>query len=394
MRLAGIFWQRWAKGGRWRLPRPLACAGLGLLVAGAGCVAGGQPATSKPGGPPAVSGAPPVPASGSQGGAPAAPATGGQVGLPTASPAPLRLVVNYSAINGAQSPLWTAYEAGYYREQGLDVELTAVNNTPRVLQAMVAGEIHLSTIDPSSAVQASLEGADFVLLFAAANRLIFSVLGQPDLHDPQALRGKVLGITRIGSAAHTAGKVALKGWGLAPDRDVALLQLGEASAILAGLEARQVDAGVLSAPTSSRARLSGFAELVNLNTQGPEYPSVAVGAPRSWVSGNEEAVRRFGRAYAQAIHRFKTDRAYALDVFRKYAKLEDPQLLDDTYAQFSPSFEDVPYVSEVGLAAMLEDLVGEDPRLAGRQASDWIDSRFVRDLESSGYIRQLASGSP
>jgi NitT/TauT family transport system substrate-binding protein len=336
--------------------------------------------------------APAAPAKPAPAAPPAAPAAGASV-APTAVPAaPLRLTVNYSAINGAQAATWTAYEAGYFREQGLDVELTAVNNTSRVLQAMLAGEIDLSSLDPAAAVQASLEGADFVLLFAAANRLIFSVLSQPSIQRPDELRGKVLGITRLGSAAHNAGRVALKLWGLAPDRDVSLLQLGEASAILAGLEARQIDAGVMSAPTSTRARLAGFNELINLNTQGPEYPSIAIGGPRAWVNANEEAVRRFARAYVQAIHRFKTDRAFGLEIYRKYAKLEDPALLEDTYVQFAASFPDAPYVSEVGLAAMLEDLVGEDPRLAGRQPSDWIDSRFVRELEAAGFIAQLAAG--
>ena len=38
------------------------------------------------------------------------------------------------------------------------------------------------------------------------------------------------------------------------------------------------------------------------------------------------------------------------------------------------------------------DLVGEDPRLAGRQAGEWIDARFVRELEASGFVRQVAGG--
>jgi NitT/TauT family transport system substrate-binding protein len=385
MRSGGLA-PRSVRTGRGRLgPAVSGLALLVLLALLAACASSGTP-------PPAKPAAPAAPAAGSAGQAGAGATQSGAAAAPTAAPAPLRLVLNSSAINGAQSALWAAYEAGYYREQGLDVELTAVNNTSRVLQAMLAGEIHLGTIDPAAAVQASLEGADFVMLFAAANRLIFSVLSQPSIQQPEALRGKVVGITRLGSAAHTAGKVALKGWGLSAERDVSLLQLGEASAILAGLEARQVDAGVMSAPTSSVARMAGFTELINLNTQGPEYPSVGMGGPRAWVAANEEAVRRFGRAYVQGIHRFKTDKPFALEMYRKYAKLEDPRLLDDTYEQFSASFADAPYVSEVGLAAMLEDLVGEDPRLAGRQAGEWIDARFVRELEASGFVRQVAGG--
>src|SRR5262249_29218624 len=155
------------------------------------------------------------------------------------------------------------------REQGLDVELVSISSTTQALKAMVTGQIHFGTLDPVSAIQASAEGADVVLLFGAANRLIFSVLSQPSIQQPQELRGKTVAITRIRSASHTAGRVAFKAGGLTPDQDFARRQLGEAAAILAGLEAGQVDAGVMSAPTSTRARHAGFRQLINLYTDGP-----------------------------------------------------------------------------------------------------------------------------
>ena len=100
-------------------------------------------------------------------------------------------------------------------------------------------------------------------------------------------------------------------------------------------------------------------------------------------------MRRFARAYVQGIQRFKTDKPWAIEVYRKYLRVDDPQVLDDTYVQFSTYFPSVPYVSEAGAARLLADLADEDPRLAGRQASEWIDSRYVRELESSGYLRQV-----
>jgi NitT/TauT family transport system substrate-binding protein len=303
------------------------------------------------------------------------------------APAPIRITVNSSAANGAQAGLWTAYEAGLFRDEGLEVELTNINSTARVLQAMVAGEVHLSSLDAAATIRASLEGADMVLLFGAANRLIFSVLSQPSLQSPQELRGKILGITLVGSAAYTAGVVALKGWGLLPDRDVSLRQLGEAAAILAGLEAGQIDAGVMSSPTSTRARVAGFRELINLYTEGPDYPSIIIGARRPWVAANEEAVRRFARAYVQGVQRFKNDREAGLAVYRKYLKLDDGPVLEQTYAEFSAGFDPVPYVSEAGLQRLLADLADEEPRLAGRQPAEWIDARYLREVEAASAQR-------
>jgi NitT/TauT family transport system substrate-binding protein len=297
------------------------------------------------------------------------------------------VTVNWSAVNGAQAGIWTAYDTGIFREQGLDVELVHIASTSQVLKGMVAGEVQLSTLDAAGAILSSLEGADIALLFGAANRLIFSVLSQPSIQDPQALRGKTVAITRLGSASHTAGLVAFKMWGLVPDRDFPMRQLGEASAILAGLQAGQVDAGVMSSPTSTVARVAGFRSLINLYTEGPDYPSIIVGGPRAWVAAHDETVRRFARAYVQGLQRFKNDPALGRGIYQKYFGIEDAAVVDPTYAEYSASIQPLPYISEDGLTALLADLATDEPRLAGRQAAEFIDTRYLKELEAPGAGR-------
>jgi NitT/TauT family transport system substrate-binding protein len=298
----------------------------------------------------------------------------------------LRLILNWTAPVGNQAPLWVAYDTGIFREQGLDVELTNIPATSRVIQTMVAGEVHLSPLDPATSVQASLGGADMLLLIGMSNRLPFSILTQPSIREPQALRGKSLGVTRVGASSHTAALVALDIWGLAPDRDVAFRLLGETPAIYAALQAGQVDAGVGTQPVPAQARAS-YHELIDLAVQGPEYASVAIGGPRAWIEANAEAVRRFARAYVLGLQRAKSDKAATLEAYRKYMQLEDPEQLEATHAYAIRNLPDVPYVSEAAMARMLEDLAREEPRLAGRLPSDWVDSRYVRELEESGFFR-------
>src|SRR5581483_5097408 len=318
----------------------------------------------------------------------AAPATAGAAAAAptaTARSTPLKMVVSWSQPGGGQMGVWLPYEAGLFAEQGLDVELTHVSNTSRIIQAIVAGEIHMAPLDPAASVQADLGGADVALYFSALNRMVFSVLSQPSITDPQELRGKTIGITRIGSSTHSALLLALDRWGLEPDRDVALRQLGEVTAVLVGLQARQVDAAVISPPRSAIARREGFRELVDLGLDGPEYPSLAIGGSRAWVAANDEAMRRFARAYLRGIQRFKQDKATSLEVFRKYLDTDEPALLDDMYERFSQMFNYPPYISESGMARLLAELAADDPRLAGRQPSEWVDARYVRELEASGF---------
>ena len=164
----------------------------------------------------------------------APPSTAPAASAPAATPpAPLHVVANWTQPTGSMSGIWIAQEAGLFREQGLDLELLNIPNTSRVLQTMAAGEMNLSPLDPATTVRASLGGLDVVLLYAQTNRLVFGVYAQPSIPGPQDLRGKVIGTTRIGASNHTATLVALDTWGLVPDRDVALRQLGEVPAIYA-----------------------------------------------------------------------------------------------------------------------------------------------------------------
>jgi NitT/TauT family transport system substrate-binding protein len=299
------------------------------------------------------------------------------------------VVANWTQPSGSMSGIWIAQEAGLFREQGLDVEMLNIPNTSRVLQTMAAGEVHLSPLDPATSIRASLGGLDVALLFAQTNRLVFGVYALPHVQQPQDLRGKVLGTTRIGASNHTATLVALERWGLAPDRDVALRQLGEVAAIYAALGAGQIDAATFGLP-ANRAAIPTARELIDLAAEGPEYASIAVGGPRPWIAANEEAVRRYGRAYALAIQRFKNDKAFTFEVYRKYMHADDPQFLEDTYAFFTRLIPSVPYVSEEGMARAMADLAAEEPQLAGRQASEWLDARFVREMEAAGLVRPEA----
>ncbi len=361
-----------------------AVAALALVLIAA---CGPSGAASKPPAAPApttVSGA----VSGSPSGAGTVPAAA------TAAPAPLKLVANYAARGSGQSGFWMGYEGGYFREQGLDVELTNITSTSPVIQAMLANEVQLGGIDAGASIQATLSGADVALLIAGSNHSVFSIISQPEIQEPAQLRGKVMGITRIGSATHSAGLLALDMWGLEADRDVAFRQLSQVPAILAALEAHQVDAGVLSLPSTSLARRAGYHELINLATQGPEYPSIVVSGLRSWVNGNEEAMRRFTRGFVQGVHRGRTDKAWAEDVYRKYVEVDDPQILDEMYAEFERCCPRVPYVSEEGIARLLADMAKDEPRLAGKQPTDFIEARFLRELESSGFIKQVMGDAP
>jgi NitT/TauT family transport system substrate-binding protein len=299
-------------------------------------------------------------------------------GAPAAAQSPVR--INWTAVTGAQSGIFMANQERLFKKHGLDVELIHIPSSSRGIQAILAGEIAFSFMDGSNAAQANLKGANVVLVAGATNRQVFSLMAKPEFNRIADLKGKKIGITRVGSSTHTSALYALGSAALRTN-DYQLLPLLEVPNIFTALSAGQIDAGVMSPPTNARAKKAGFVELMNIAKEGPEFVSVAIGTSRSYIKANEDVVRRVVRAYAEGVQLFKRNKPAALSMMAKQLKVTDPEIQEDTYSQFRDYLEYPPYVSRKGMEAVLADIAEKDPAAKNVRPEDFLDMRFVAELE-------------
>ena len=297
--------------------------------------------------------------------------------------------INWTAVTGAQSGMFMAQQEGLFKKNGLDVELIHIPSSSRGIQAILAGEIGFSFMDGNNEVQADLKGANIALVAGATNRQVFSLMARPEIKRIADLRGKKIGITRIGSSTHTSALFALGSAGLKP-ADYQILPLMEVPNIFTALAAGQIDAGVVSPPTNSRARKAGFNELMNLAKEGPEYVSVGVGTSRSYIKANEDIVRRVVRSYAEGVQIFKSNKTAALKMIQNQLKVKEADIQEDTYNQFREYLEFPPYVSRKGMEAVIADVAETNPAAKTAKPDDFIDMRFVGELEKEGFFRKFA----
>jgi NitT/TauT family transport system substrate-binding protein len=283
-------------------------------------------------------------------------------------------------VTGAQSGMFMAQQEGLFRKNGLDVELIHIPSSSRGIQTILAGEIAFSFMDGVNAVQANLKGANLLLVAGATNRQVFSLMAKPEIKRIADLRGKKIGITRVGSSTHTSALYALNSGGLRTT-DYQLLPLLEVPNIFTALVAGQIDAGVVSPPTNARAKRAGFVELMNVAKEGPEFVSVAVGTSRTYIRANEETVRRVVRAYAEGVQIFKTNKPAALRMIQNQLKVKEPDIQEDTYNQFREYLEYPPYVTRKGMEAVLAEIADKEPAAKSAKPEDFIDMRFVAELE-------------
>jgi len=297
--------------------------------------------------------------------------------------------INWTAVTGAQSGAYVAKEEGLFKKNGLDVELIHIPSSSRGIQAILAGEIAFSYMDGLNEAQANLKGANLAFVVGATNHMVFSLMAKPEIKRISDLRGKKIGITRVGSSTHTAALYALSQAGLKPV-DYQILPLMEVPNILIALIAGQIDAGVVSPPTNSRARKEGFNELMNIAKEGPEYVSVAIGTTRAYIKANEDTVRRVVRSYTEAVQLFRASKQIGMRVLQKYTKVKDQEILEDAYNQFREYLEFPPYVSRKGVEAILAELGEKEPAAKAAKPDDFMDMRFVAELEKEGFFKKVA----
>src|SRR6266404_1046835 len=285
-------------------------------------------------------------------------------------------------------PIWVAQEEGLFKKHGLDIELIHIASTSKAIQSMVSGEIQFTTADALNSIQAVSAGADVVMVCEGVNRFVFSIMARADLKRVADLKGKKIGITRLGSSTHTAVLYVVNKAGLGAN-DYTLLQLGEVPNILTTLLAAQIDAGALSPPTNSRAKKAGLHELVNLGVDGPEYPSTVIASTRAYVKATPDNTRGLARALGEGLNVFQTNRQIGIRAIQKYSRLNDADILEDTYGQFRDAFDAIPYVSKAGIASLLASAGEKDAKIRQLRYEDVADMRFVAEAEKEGFFKKL-----
>jgi NitT/TauT family transport system substrate-binding protein len=309
---------------------------------------------------------------------------------PAAQVKPLvKVMVGYGSTDGGGQVLWFAKEAKLFEKRGLDVVLVGMGTGSVSLRALIAKDLEIASLSGSGLVQAALQGADTVLIAALINGFVFKIFSQPEIPSPAQLKGKKLGVSRYGATSDFAVRLALKKWGLNPDRDVNILQIGTSQDTVRAMQTKMLDAGVLSGTSSLIARKSGFHELGDLAELGLHYPTSAVGTTKSYLQRNEAVVKEFMLAYIEAIHDFKRNKGAALTVLKKYTRNDDREVLEDSYSSAAGKYLPLPIPTIEGIRTILTEISSTMPAAKNADPEQFVSYKIAREIEASGFVKRL-----
>jgi ABC-type nitrate/sulfonate/bicarbonate transport system substrate-binding protein len=305
-----------------------------------------------------------------------------------------RLVGVQSARVMSQSMPWIAQETGIFKKHNLEFPLVYIGTSPLATAAMLGGEAQIM-IDGGVGVVRTVVGGNNDLVFIAGikNHLTQSILAKPEIKRLEDLRGKKIGVTRIGATTHYFAVQVFKRRNMEAGRDYSMIQTGGAPEMLAALLSGSIDAGTMSAPWDARAISQGYSYVV----YGPDLriPQVAVSliTRRSLIAQNSPLVGRFMRAMGEAAKILHTDKEVVFRVLGKYLRIEDRKVLEQAYNAEIKALEPRMELRMEAVQAILDDVAATDGRAKKFKPQELFDRRYLDEMEKSGFMEKLWGGA-
>ncbi len=305
----------------------------------------------------------------------------------TAAPARTALNSAYTTTSATMAPLWTAKEAGFFDQEGLDVKLTRIQAGPPMMGAVQSGEVPLAFAGAQQIVEADLQGGDFVIVAGFVETLGQFIYVPASIERPEQLKGGALGVSNFGAISHVAGQVGVDYLGL--KGEVTFVATGGPPETMAAILGGKVQGGVLSPPDTLKARAAGLHELLDVARTGVKSQTAAIVTTRKWMREHPDVVERYVRAAIEGSHTFQTDKALGERAIETYTDTHDTDLLDETYNYFKDQFSKSGFPSIEGIQQTLNIAADSVPQAKTATPSQFVDTTVVEKLKSTGLLRQL-----
>ena len=301
-----------------------------------------------------------------------------------------KVTASYVSDSAGVLPLWLGKEAGIFARNGLDVQAVRVHAAVGVM-ALVSGELQFVLASGPVVIDSALRGSGAVYVAGGMSTLDFVLVTRPEIKTAEQLKGGTVGLSAFRGANPAATRFALQKLGLAP-KDVSLIVVGGTSERIASLRLGKIHGTLFSPPQNITAQREGFNALADVAELGLPFVHIGVATTRNFIRDNSDIARRYVKSHLEAIALMKTDREMAIKTLGKYlGQIKERDVLIKSYesAATDNRISRKQYPNLAGLQMAL-DLVAEDnPKAKTAKPEDFVDSRFIKELDDNGYIDNL-----
>ncbi len=300
------------------------------------------------------------------------------------------LTAFYTAPVVSMAPMWIAKEAGFFKKQGLDLKLVFIASGPLGTTSILSGDVDVGVIGGFAPIRAIAGGAkNLVMIGQTKNRMTGAIVGKKELSNVEDLKGKRLGIDRVGSNPDMFTQAALARFNMDPLKDLNYIQLGSIGQGIPALKAGTIDALTTGAPHDLFAQRLGFKVILDITALKIPFAATVLLSARNTVERKQADLAKFMRAYAEGMHYFLTNPEGTNQIVAKYTKVEDREVNAYAIDSESRAVERTLQVDPKGIELILNLISKAVPQAASAKAQDFYDPRFFTDLRDSGFLKRL-----
>src|SRR5687767_9520858 len=297
-----------------------------------------------------------------------------------------------SSVSGLHAAVWVAEQKGLFRKHGIEAEVIVTGQGGTAgISALLANDIQMVASAGDVLVAAALRGGDTVMVASVVNKGLQRLVTKPDIKTPADLKGKRVGVTRIGAVSHSVLLMMLQRWKMTVN-DVQVLQLGSSPSMLASLDKGGIEGAVVTIPSMFVAEDRGYRVLLDMADTDIYYLHTMVATTRQYIKNNRDKVLRFLKGYVEGIAFVKQNKKESVDIVKKKLRIGPEQernlersidLLINTY------YETVPYPSLSGIETVLGFVEKDNPKARGADPKTFVDDSLLREIEASGFVKAL-----
>ena len=300
-----------------------------------------------------------------------------------------KLMVGYSGVTAIQSPVWVMKDAGFFKQEGLDANLIYIASLSTMAQAMLAGDVAISTTNSQAIVDTGLQGGDLVAVGAFVNFVALYVIAAPEIKSVADLRGKPVGVSRFGATTDFAIQMYLRKYGLEPIRDVPIIQIGGLPELAAALSKKSIYAAAMSYPMGLVAQQAGMKVLANLAKEEIPFLHQGLTTTGKFLRERRAQAKAFVRAYGSAVHFMHTRKEESKAIVSRYTKVTDPAMLEGTMQYVYDFVQKIPLVKREAIQVTMDESGRKNPKAKQAKAEQFYDNSLVLELVKEGFFATL-----
>jgi NitT/TauT family transport system substrate-binding protein len=297
-----------------------------------------------------------------------------------------------SSVSGLHAAVWVAETKGLFRKHGIEVEVIVTGQGGTAgISALLANDIQMVNSAGDVLVAAALRGGDTVMVASVVNKGLQRLVTKPEIKTQADLKGKRVGVTRIGAVSHSVLLMMLQRWKMSVN-DVQVMQLGSSPNMLASLDKGGIEGAVMTIPSMFVAEDRGYRVLLDMADTDIYYLHTMVATTREYIKSNRDKVARFLRGYVEGIAFVKQNKKESLDIVKKKLRIgaeQERNLERSLDLLITKYYENTPYPSLRGVETVLGFIEKDNPKAKTADPKAFVDDSLLREIEQSGFVKKL-----